>query len=104
MSVITQPSETRHLPFMSAGIIRENLVKDGDHVKAGQVLMRQDSDLDKKEAEGPMPQTEQGGIAGGVAIYEQQPNWGKDESECVKIQYRVRRKQPLCRIDLRLRV
>lgn len=51
VSVITQPSETRHLPFMSAGIIRENLVKEGDHVKAGQVLMRQDSDLDAKEAE-----------------------------------------------------
>src|SRR5262249_25652177 len=51
VSVITQPSETRHLTFMSAGIIRESLVKEGDHVKAGQVIMRQDTDLDTKEAE-----------------------------------------------------
>src|SRR5207249_308460 len=29
----------------------ENLIKDGDKVKAGQILMRQDTDLDQKEAE-----------------------------------------------------
>src|SRR3954468_14654653 len=51
VSVITQPSAMRHLPFPSAGIIRENIVKEGDHVAAGQVLMRQDTDLDVKEAE-----------------------------------------------------
>jgi multidrug efflux pump subunit AcrA (membrane-fusion protein) len=51
VSVITQPSETRHLQFPSAGIIRVNQVKDGDHVKADQLLMKQDTDLDVKEAE-----------------------------------------------------
>jgi len=51
VSVITQPSETRHLPFPSAGIIRENAVKEGDRVKSGQILMKQDTDLDQKEAE-----------------------------------------------------
>jgi RND family efflux transporter MFP subunit len=51
VSVITQPSATRHLSFPSAGIIRENMVKEGDHVKSGQTLMKQDTDLDQKEAE-----------------------------------------------------
>jgi len=51
VSVITQPSETRHLQFPSQGIIRENKIKDGDKVAAGQLLMKQDTDLDEKEAE-----------------------------------------------------
>src|SRR5437016_208852 len=51
VSVMTQPSETRHLPFPTAGIIRENKVKDGTRVKAGDLLMKQDTDLDQKEAE-----------------------------------------------------
>ena len=38
VNVITVPSETRHLTFMSAGIIGENLVKEGDRVKAGQTV------------------------------------------------------------------
>ena len=49
VSVITQPSATRHLQFMSAGVIRENMVKDGDHVKAGQMLLRQDTDLIRRK-------------------------------------------------------
>jgi multidrug resistance efflux pump len=51
LSVITQPSASRHLMFPTAGIIAENKVKDGDHITAGQLLMKQDTDLDQKEAE-----------------------------------------------------
>jgi multidrug efflux pump subunit AcrA (membrane-fusion protein) len=51
VSVITQPSETHKLSFPQAGIVREKLAKDGDHVKAGDVLLRQDTDLDVKELE-----------------------------------------------------
>jgi multidrug efflux pump subunit AcrA (membrane-fusion protein) len=51
VSIITQPSQTRKPQFAQAGIIKEVLVKDGDKVKAGQVIMRQDMDLDQKEAE-----------------------------------------------------
>ncbi|HEX3357276.1 MAG TPA: efflux RND transporter periplasmic adaptor subunit [Tepidisphaeraceae bacterium] len=49
VSVITYPSAQPKLKFMSAGLIKESLVKDGDHVKAGQVLLRQDTDVDDKE-------------------------------------------------------
>lgn len=51
LSVITQPSATRHLMFPTAGIIAEAKIKDGDRVTAGQLLMKQDTDLDQKEAE-----------------------------------------------------
>ena len=51
VSVMSQPSESRKLSFPQAGIIKETLVKDGDKVKAGQALVRQDTDLDQKEAE-----------------------------------------------------
>src|SRR5947207_2809900 len=51
VSIITQPSQTRKPSFPQAGVIKECLVKDGDKVKAGAVIMRQDTDLDQKEAE-----------------------------------------------------
>jgi multidrug efflux pump subunit AcrA (membrane-fusion protein) len=51
VNIITQPSYTRKVSFPLPGIVKESLIKDGDVVKAGQVLMRQDTDLDEKEAE-----------------------------------------------------
>jgi multidrug resistance efflux pump len=51
VSILTQPSEQRKLSFMTPGIIKESLVHDGDTVKAGHVLMKQDTDMDLKEAE-----------------------------------------------------
>lgn len=51
VSIMTQPSQQRKLAFPQAGIIKDSMVKDGDKVKAGQPLMRQDTDLDLKEAE-----------------------------------------------------
>ena len=50
-NIVSAPSESRKLPFAFGGIVKEALVKDGDKVKAGQVLLRQDSDLDQKELE-----------------------------------------------------
>jgi multidrug efflux pump subunit AcrA (membrane-fusion protein) len=51
VSVMTKPSEQRKLSFPQAGIIKESPVKEGDKVQAGMILLRQDTDLDQKEAE-----------------------------------------------------
>lgn len=47
----TQPSERRTQTFESAGVIFEVLVKEGDIVKQGDVLMRQDDRMDRQELE-----------------------------------------------------
>ncbi|HRK32782.1 MAG TPA: efflux RND transporter periplasmic adaptor subunit [Tepidisphaeraceae bacterium] len=48
---ITQPSERRTLAFESGGLVAEVMVKEGDAVKVGDVLMKQESRLDEAEAE-----------------------------------------------------
>jgi multidrug efflux pump subunit AcrA (membrane-fusion protein) len=47
----TKPSEEVHAAFSSPGVVREAPVKDGDKVKAGQLLLKQEDSLDKKELE-----------------------------------------------------
>lgn len=47
----TQPSERRTLAFEGPGVIAEVLVKEGDPVKVGQVLMKQESRMDRHELE-----------------------------------------------------
>lgn len=51
VTAITQPSEIRKLSFPQMGLIAEKRVEEGDEVKVGQVLMRQDTDIDLKELE-----------------------------------------------------
>src|SRR3954471_12164312 len=51
VSIITQPSAMRKPTFPQAGGVKETLVKEGDKVPAGAVMVRQDTDLDEKEAE-----------------------------------------------------
>jgi len=51
VSIITQPSEQRKLAFPQPGVIKESLANDGDKIEAGKVLLRQDTDMDQKEAE-----------------------------------------------------
>lgn len=46
---ITKPSDTRNLAFMAPGIVREMLVKPGDVVEKGQVLAREDADLEEAQ-------------------------------------------------------
>jgi len=48
---ITRPSEEAHPTFSTPGVVREAPVKDGDKVKAGQVLLKQEDYIDKKELE-----------------------------------------------------
>jgi len=48
---ITKPSEEVHPTFSTPGVVREAPVKDGDKVKAGQVLLKQEEYIDKKELE-----------------------------------------------------
>jgi RND family efflux transporter MFP subunit len=47
----TQPSKRVTQAFESAGVIREVLVKEGDVVKSGQVIMKQDDRMDRQELE-----------------------------------------------------
>ena len=46
---LTKPSEERKLSFSYPGVVREVLVKKGDHVKAGQPLLRLDDRLDRNQ-------------------------------------------------------
>lgn len=46
---LTKPSEERKLSFSFPGVVREVLVKKGDHVKAGQPLLRLDDRLDRNQ-------------------------------------------------------
>jgi RND family efflux transporter MFP subunit len=46
---ITKPSEERKLSFSFSGVIREVLVKKGEHVKSGQPLLRLDARLDQNQ-------------------------------------------------------
>jgi RND family efflux transporter MFP subunit len=48
---ITQPSERHKLTFPAAGLIIAKPVKEGDAVKAGDVLLQQDDFLEQKEVE-----------------------------------------------------
>lgn len=48
---LTKPSEERKLSFSYPGVVREVLVKKGDHVKAGQPLLRLDDRLDRNQLE-----------------------------------------------------
>lgn len=48
---ITEPSETRKLAFPGLGIVSEVLVREGDRISAGQVLLAQDAFIETKELE-----------------------------------------------------
>ncbi len=48
---LTKPSEERKLSFSFPGVVREVLVKKGDHVKLGQPLLRLDDRLDRNQLE-----------------------------------------------------
>src|SRR5690242_8649439 len=47
----TEPLVSSKLAFPNLGVIKEVLVKDGDIIKKGDVLIRQDDDLDLNELE-----------------------------------------------------
>lgn len=49
VTIVTKPSKSIPLSFMKAGLISDRLVNDGDHVKKGQVLLREDSEIDQQE-------------------------------------------------------
>jgi RND family efflux transporter MFP subunit len=49
VQAFSKPSETHNLSFPDIGIVKELLVKPGDSVKAGQVLMDEDSDVEELE-------------------------------------------------------
>jgi len=51
VTAITQPSDRRKLTFPAAGIVIEQPVNEGDVVKQGDVLLRQDDFLEQKELE-----------------------------------------------------
>ena len=46
---LTKPSQERKLSFSFPGVVREVLVKKGDHVKLGQALLRLDDRLDRNQ-------------------------------------------------------
>ena len=48
---LTKPSEEVHAGFSSPGVVRQAPVNDGDKVKAGQVLLKQEDSIDQKELE-----------------------------------------------------
>jgi RND family efflux transporter MFP subunit len=48
---ITQPSERRTFAFEAPGIVSKVLVKDGQPVKSGEVLVQQESRMDQRELE-----------------------------------------------------
>lgn len=47
----TKPSEERALSFMNSGLVRNVLVKEGEHVKQGQELLAQDDRMEQKTLE-----------------------------------------------------
>jgi multidrug efflux pump subunit AcrA (membrane-fusion protein) len=49
VEIKTEPSKSIPLSFSKAGIIAQRLVNDGDHVTKGQLLLKQDTDLDEQE-------------------------------------------------------
>jgi multidrug efflux pump subunit AcrA (membrane-fusion protein) len=48
---ISRPSEEAKLSFQTPGVVSEAPVKDGELIKAGQVLLVQEDSIDKKELE-----------------------------------------------------
>lgn len=50
-SGVTRPSEERKLSFSTQGVVAQAPVKEGDAIKAGQVILVQDDVIDKKELE-----------------------------------------------------
>ncbi|CAN5523358.1 hypothetical protein BH09PLA1_BH09PLA1_11780 [soil metagenome] len=48
---VTRPSQERKLSFSTQGVVAQAPVKEGDVVKAGQVILVQDDTIDKKELE-----------------------------------------------------
>jgi RND family efflux transporter MFP subunit len=51
VTIITKPSQSIPISFNLPGVVREKTIKDGDLVKKGQLLMKQDTDIDEKELE-----------------------------------------------------
>jgi len=51
VGAVTQPSARHTLAFEGAGIVAQVLVKDGDTVKVGQPLVKQETRMDEAEAE-----------------------------------------------------
>jgi multidrug efflux pump subunit AcrA (membrane-fusion protein) len=45
----TEPSKSLSMSFPSSGIIKDVAVKEGDIVKSGQILLEQDSEIEKEE-------------------------------------------------------
>ena len=48
---VTRPSQERKLSFSTQGVVAQAPLKEGDVVKAGQVIIVQDDVIDKKELE-----------------------------------------------------
>jgi RND family efflux transporter MFP subunit len=48
---VTKPSEDRTLSFVAPGRVAKVLVKQGDEVKAGQLLVQQDNEMEQVQAE-----------------------------------------------------
>lgn len=48
---ISKPSQEVHAAFQSPGVVRQELVKEGDRVKEGQALLVQEDSIEKKELE-----------------------------------------------------
>jgi multidrug efflux pump subunit AcrA (membrane-fusion protein) len=48
---ITKPSQEAHAAFQSPGVVRQEVVKEGDKVKEGQPLLIQEDYIEKKELE-----------------------------------------------------
>jgi RND family efflux transporter MFP subunit len=54
IDAISEPSERLELSLPQVGVIAEIPVRDGDMVKAGQVIMKQDTELQRKQLESLM--------------------------------------------------
>ncbi len=53
VTLVTKPSKSIPLSFSKAGVIAQRLVNDGDQVKKGQLLVKQDTDVDVQELNRP---------------------------------------------------
>src|SRR4051812_22127335 len=51
VSGVSRPSQERKLSFSTPGVVAQAPLKEGDVVKAGQVIIVQDDVIDKKELE-----------------------------------------------------